>query len=131
MGYASRLSGELTITPPLKWSEYRDSAFRHGDGSLIKLKEAVAEYDTDEGQTTVRTANVVVPKWQDSVEAGNLVTDLIALVNAFPGHYFAGCIVRDGEDTGDVERFWIAANGHVKSEKALLRWPDGTDVNIP
>lgn len=128
MGYQSNLSGELEIKPPLKWAEYRETAFLSGDGVLLELAESISQADTEDGSVTIRAAARVVP-YGDSVKAYTLKEDLSALVRAFPGHTFHGYIVRDGEDTGDVERYWIE-DGGVKSEAATLRWLDGSEVEL-
>lgn len=130
MGYYSSLHGELVIEPPLEWVEYRNSRFHTQEGSpLLKLVERVEEQQTDDGSVTVRVA-VGVAAALDEAKAYTIDEEITALAETFGStHRFAGHIVRAGEDTGDVERHWIDGTT-ARSEKAILSWPDGTEVGL-
>lgn len=131
MGYQSRLTGALAILPPLKWSEYRESEFfNETDDSLLKLVELQDTQDSDGASVVVRTALWVAPRREDAVKAYSLEQELARLAEVFgPAHTFLGYLIRKGEETGDVERYWIEGTT-AKSESARLSWPDGTEVQL-
>lgn len=131
MGYISTLSGELVIEPPLKWSEYRDSSWIQANATdlCVKLDEHTDTRETDEGTVIARTARAVVPRYSEG-KMHNLAADLRTVAKTWGDtHTFSGYLIRDGEESGDVERYWIDGTT-VKSEKAWLFWPDGTEVEL-
>lgn len=138
MGYDSRVRGQIAITPPLAWHEYRKSEFRaefraqFRTGSetdrCLALKEIVENEQTNYGETTVRTAVSIVAR-PGETRFYTIRDELTTLAQTFPSHIFDGYLVRTGVDCeGDVERYWIDGTGAVQSEQARLIWPDGSDV---
>lgn len=130
MGYYSTLSGELVVTLPLRWTEYRESEWANEGGDLcLKFDEDRETRETDDGSTVVRTARAVVPRHEEG-KLYSLREELARLAEGFGGtHTFTGYLVRSGEETGDVERYWIEGTT-AKSESARLSWPDGTEVRL-
>lgn len=131
MGYDSRLSGHLAIDPPLPWTAVKNSPL-YGDESRILRYQVKAEFfPQDNGDELVRrTAVGVEPATADQVTAYSLEEDLAAFVQEIRDHGSTarGQIVRRGEDTGDVERYIVEPGWSVRSERARLTWPDGTEV---
>jgi hypothetical protein len=120
MGYDSWGDGRLTLSRPLVWSEYGGSKF--------------AVY-SPEGQTNLflreERGRVTHIEWRDADESKKYdvlseLTELAALLRLFDVTV-TGWLVRSGENIGDVERYTIV-DGVVVSEKAVLRWPDGSTV---
>ncbi|HEU5475666.1 MAG TPA: DUF6205 family protein [Actinophytocola sp.] len=132
MGYESTLTGEITIRPAVRWVDYRDSMFREdGDRTLsIRLSESVNKSSNDDGEVLTRTATAIVPRSIDRGVYYNLANELRVLLEQIPAgkHRFDGYLTRKGEEQGDVQRYWIDADGTVQSETADMRWPDGTAV---
>lgn len=130
MVYNSRLGGELRIEPPLRWIEYRDSEFLEPDDRCIKLAEGIVVDDTEDGQVVIRNAVSVQRRWPDWRPTCGVVAELARLATAFGvDHTFHGYLVREGEEAGDVERYWIEG-ATAKSEEARLTWLDGTEVTL-
>lgn len=129
MGYHSRVTGELTITPPIRWVDYRDSPFRFDTDNhelSVAFREDLSDTHTDTGTTTTRSATAVTARSDDSGRFYSLLADLRDIAAGFGSdHRFDGWLVRIGEDQGDVERYAIRGTA-VITEQAQLCWPDGT-----
>lgn len=137
MSYDSRVEGRIEINPPLNWAEARATGFvKHlwGSGQTrdVHLQFEEETTETAGGTSYIRRAVAIVPTWEDPAKYYELEATLDELVghNAFATRVFAGALVRKGEDHGDVERYRVGADGFVITEKATLRWPDGTDVGL-
>lgn len=131
MGYNTRLSGQITISPPLRWTQYKDSPFygseqARDNGKGICLVEQRDVVDTDDGPLEKRTATRVVFAWDYPVKLYNAVDELQALVDEYPGHEFIGEFRAEGEDFGDI--WLLRVNDDRKAERVLptITWPDGT-----
>jgi hypothetical protein len=135
MSYLSRVTGRIQITPPLPWSAIQDSKFLP---SRTALGDAAVRYDiretetnTNDGKTTVIVATgVLAGIGGQQFKAYSLRDDLneIGKEITAAGSTWAGALVRVGEDVGDIERFRVGALGLIVQERALLRWPDGSEV---
>lgn len=133
MGYDSRLTGRIAITPPLRWADVRASRFLKANNRASSQPSDVVfdiqVEDTDDG--TVQQAIAIVPADQEAFSRYTLDEDLAEIAREVIGlgSYLDGYIVREGEEQGDVERYHVEDGaGPVVSEKASLRWPDGTEV---
>lgn len=127
MGYNTRVSGELTMTPPLAWNEFKNSPFHvpadeYGD---LDVKLAVTEetVDTDEGPLIRKTATALVPAWDDSFKAYHLVEHAQQAIDAFPGREWSGRLECEGEEAGDLWRVIVRDGRAVKVEPRIV-WPD-------
>lgn len=133
MGYLSRLVGRIQIDPPLRWSEFKDSPYRRTPQSstCVVFDEQTETRDTDDGVIEHRYAIAVEPRQgADRLTYYDLEEHLAGIEAAHGlGHAFIGYLLREGDEQGDVERYWLADEGGVRSEKAKLRWPDGTVVH--
>ena len=139
MGYGSTIRGEITIHPPLTWDEYKDSPFRNnsrGDsgkdiGLVIsrprETDPTLPEPPLDGGPEFVATGLRNFD--EESFSRYTLNDQLLQFVQLYgPNHYFSGHLVRVGQESGDIERFTVV-DGVLVTEKAELRWPDGTKID--
>lgn len=136
MSYSGRVDGYLSVKPPLKWSQIKDSRFfvenkvsSHGTPRIAMLVDR-EDRETDEGVNTVLTCRTVGPLRDTPYDARLMEDDVLALVREFPEHEFRGELVVDGEDFGgDVWRV-VCDNEGVRKEHAQLLWPDGSKVEL-
>lgn len=128
MGYYTRVTGEISIEPPLTWQEFKDSPFLPGSPNDntnydVRLHTDEETVDTDEGQPVRKTANAVLPRWDDSFKAYHLIDHVQAVIDAFPGHTFTGRLECEGEDNTDMWRVVVRDGRAVKVEPRIV-WPD-------
>jgi hypothetical protein len=127
MGYNTEVGGELTITPPLTWNEFKDSTFHVPTDAYADLdvKLAVTEetVDTDEGPLLRKTATALVPAWCAPFKAYHLLEHVQQAIDAFPGHTFSGHFGCSGEEAGDLWRVVVRDGRAVKVEPRIV-WPD-------
>lgn len=128
MGYTSRLTGEITIEPPLAWSRIKDSRFNpssNADRSVVYRVEEIVTADED-GERIIRRAVAIEDAWGgDDVKHYGIEEDLEEIASLYPEVIFNGWLILEGEEQGDIQRFLIR-DGRVTAEKAVLMWPDGT-----
>lgn len=130
MGYYSQLDGEIIINPPLKWAEFRESGYLpqdYGNGPEVEFKVAELPRETDEGTVWTKLATAVVPAEGDERSMYDIDDHLAKIAALTKGHETTGWLQRKGQEQGDIERYRFE-DGRVISEKATLRWPDGSDV---
>ena len=128
MGYYTSVDGEIRIQPPLTWAEIKDSPFLPGSPNDntnydVRLRADEDTVDTDEGQLVRKTCSALLPRWDDSFKAYNLVEHVQAVIDAFPDHTFTGRFDCEGEETGDLWRVVIRDGRAVKVEPRIV-WPD-------
>lgn len=122
MGYDSRHTGHVTITPPLTWAEIRNSTA----GPLKDLRVEVTETveDTPTGRITVATGDAIVPITGGSYSGYEIQAELQSIIDEFPGHDFAGSIeVRPEDPDGTPWRFIIRGRTVVR-QVARYEWHD-------
>lgn len=145
MSYETRIYGEIAITPPLPYAEFRNSlyraaAVRRSDTTLI-FSENVATVDTPTGVNHDITAVGITVRYDQPGNHYRIKDELAEMVQGHSDHEFIGGLVSVGADPGDIVRYRVQA--HVTSvggkagfthevieEKAVLRWPDGTKVEF-
>jgi len=136
MSYEQRMRGEIRITPPVTWDEYKSTTLHRGEGSypypiMLRMERAVPVPGAPKppahgGPEFVATA--LYPAGEAYGITETMETAVPAFVEALSGtHTFTGYLIRHGEEQGDVERYSVR-NGVLVSEEARLVWPDGTDV---
>lgn len=126
MGYYSRLSGEIQIDPPLRWSEIKDSRFLPINADLV-YRLTVECGEDDNGERTVVRAVAIKPATDQAWKHDDIPALLAEIVAEHPDRRYAGHLIRIGEEQGDVERYRVQ-DGQVVSEQARIAWPDGTTV---
>lgn len=136
MGYLSRLTGRMEITPPMRWAHVRDSRFLASSGAdtCVRYEVETVTEDTDDGEQTIRQAVAVVPRYGDWIKAYTLVDDLANIADEVhrAGSCLTGYLYRKGERTTDVDRLrvdgWDSRRRTVVVQTAEMRWPDGSKV---
>jgi hypothetical protein len=139
MTYTATVAGYLTIEPPLKWSEIRESRFlveNQADGSRdtdVVLHVGREEVETEEGISIIITCRMAVPCRQ-TFDCRNLDKDTGLLVEEMKklGRTVQGELVVQPRDYGDggIWRVVVDYEGSRK-EMAKLQWPDGSEVQLP
>lgn len=128
MGYTTRVTGEFALTPPLTWTEFKDSPFApHNiedafNPSLI-LRVDEDSVDTDEGPLLRRTATALAMREIDEYRAYGLLDEVQAAVDAFPGREWSGRLECEGEENTDIWRVVIRDGRAVRIEPRIV-WPD-------
>jgi hypothetical protein len=128
MGYITNVTGEFTITPPITWTEMKDTLYASDDWQASDLKLHVTEetVDTAEGQLIRKSANVLSLREIDEYRAYNLIADVQAAVDAFPGHGFTGYLHCEGEENDDIWRV-VIRDGRAVEVKSRIVWDDEPD----
>jgi hypothetical protein len=142
MGYNSRISGTIPVTPPFHASRLSSQKFLPGMrsqrsvgmGAMFHVEERSIT-DPVYGTGIALYVAGIVPASDEPIYAFELAKDLDEMaaqvlaagsccdVNAY--------LVRSGEDQGDVERYWFSdvesGLGRTwqthRKEHAVLRWP--------
>ncbi|MFG1846873.1 DUF6205 family protein [Micromonospora carbonacea] len=132
MGYITRFTGEIAITPPIHWGDIKDSPFlpdnaRNRDGRDVMFRIAEAERDTLEGTLIARSAVALAPTWEDEMRGYDIVEHVQQVVDAHPGHEFTGRLDCEGEEAGDLWRLEVHDRRAVKVTPRIV-WPDGSEV---
>lgn len=126
MGYTTRVTGEITITPPIPWHEVENGPFtgtsrEHRDVNL-RLCEEIVRVDGD--RLLRRTADAVVPAFEDSYKAYYIVEHLQELIDQYgQGRTFAGRLDGEGSDAGDMWRL-VVRGGRAVLVQPTITWPD-------
>lgn len=129
MGYYTNFDGEIAITPPLLWSEIKDSPFvqpgPYGtvdrDCMLRVVEETV---ETEEGTLIRKQAVAVLCTYEDQAKAYSIVEHLQELINLHgKGRSFSGYISAEGEEAGDLWRLTVKNGQAVKVEPRIV-WPE-------
>lgn len=131
MGYTSSLRGELTIEPPLRWAEYKDSPWagraraqaNHKGLCLVETTETVV---TDDGPLERHMAVRVEGAWATPEKLYDIVEELQELVDAHPDHEFTGELRGEGNDFGDIWLLRVNADRKVERVLPTITWPDGS-----
>ena len=140
MGYDTRVFGEITITPPLPYGKIKNSPFRsisREDTTLMFDEDSRVE-DTEEGTLSRTSAVGIKVRYDEPGRHYGIDTELSKIVDANPDREYAGAFVIVGADPGDIQRVRVervAGPGRgmtrrVVTDKAELRWPDGTKVEF-
>ncbi|WP_435111644.1 DUF6205 family protein [Nocardiopsis synnemataformans] len=116
-GYA-RLSGEITIEPPLTWGQIRN-------GPNLKALEYVQEteeVETDEGSLTKVTAYAVVPRGPRPVSVERVMDDLSRLAVAFPDNELGDYLTAAADTPEDLFRL-VMREGRPTRITPTIIWP--------
>jgi hypothetical protein len=122
MGYRTSVIGEITITPPLTWAEFKNSPFADGDGLDVKLRIETETVDTDDGPLMRKTATALIPTWDEAFKAYHTVEHVQRAIDAFPGHTFTGRLDCKGENA-DMWRV-VVRDGRAVEVRPHIVWPD-------
>lgn len=129
MGYSTYVTGAITITPPIPWSEVEDSPFVTLDRAWVErdVRFHIAEAFENGADGVVlswRRADAVVPAHEDSYKAYDINEHLQELVDAHgAGRVFSGYLSGEGEDNDDMWRLYVR-DGRAVRVKPEIVWPD-------
>jgi hypothetical protein len=131
MGYESHWSGEIRITPPLTWTEIRQSPFVQD----VKLRLDEQIEDTPTGQVRTVTTAAIEPLVTGQAFNGYAIEEeLQAVINAHPDHHFSGAIVARPLDPDGTPWRYVVTPSALTDQKVIRQeprivWPDGTEVD--
>lgn len=132
MGYYTRFDGEIVITPPLPWSEVKDSPFvKAGEYGEVdrdcKLRLVEETVETDEGTLIRKQAVAVVCTYTGQTKAYSIVEHLQELLDLHgEGRTFTGYLSAEGEESADLWRLAVE-NGRAAKIQPRIVWPDGSE----
>lgn len=139
MSYTATVAGYLTIKPPLKWAEIRESRFlleNQADGNRdtdVVLHLEREEVETEDGISTIITCGMAVP-CRPSFDCRNLKEDTRLFVEEMRklGRSVSGEMIVQPRDYGDggIWRVVVDDEG-ARKEMSKLQWPDGSEVQLP
>lgn len=123
MGYENNYSGAITITPPLTRTQIRNSQIEGMTDVRLRIVEQTMESDDGETITVRQTADAIVPLAM-AYSGHDLEEEIQFLVDALPGHKFAGFIEVQWDPgfKSPPSRF-IVKDGRVVRIDAEYRWP--------
>jgi hypothetical protein len=131
MGYGSRVTGHITIVPPLNAMELRASPqFQKQEDHFTPNQECYVEVErqtgtTLEGETVKLSGPRVLVTYPDESFSRYRLEEQLQMITSsyFPlGHQFTGYFELTSED-GDKWRL-VVRDGVVKEIKPELIWPD-------
>lgn len=127
MGYNTRVTGRITIDPPIPWGVVSGSEFlpphlgggERNWGLRFVIREDTV--DTDEGRSTKLSAvGVEAPK--EPFKAYSIQEELQSVVTEFgEGHQFEGFLHCEGDEQGDVWRLMVE-DGQVVKVTSRVVW---------
>ncbi|WP_432051761.1 DUF6205 family protein [Streptomyces xiamenensis] len=124
MGYNTRITGEIKISPPLTNREIAGSAFLPGTTDRdVRLVVEEVTVETDDGTLIRRTATALEPSWEEPYKAYHLMEHITEAMTTWPGHEFSGHLECSGEDAGDLWRV-VVRDGRVERIEPRIVWPD-------
>lgn len=129
MGYSSRWSGEIWITPPVPWAKLKDSDWHR---ARTLMDKCIAIYlneetePTDEGVNIRRTGTRIVVCDSGDHSHYKMDTHLQEIVNELgPGYSFTGRLDAKGED-GARWRLKVIDGKVVQFEPEIV-WPEESE----
>lgn len=131
MSYASRITGEMTIDPPLQWAAYRDTDL-WCETLPLQLREVTTATEYEDGVLTRRRVTALVPRGDRCYDTSFIVPTIEVLRGLCREHgsVLSGTLYSEGEDGAlDIWRYRHAGNLLVV-EQAVLVWPDGTGAYV-
>lgn len=126
MGYNTSVNGEIIITPPIPWKRVKDGPFTDTGREHRDVILRMREEEIENGDDTIirRTADAVVPAWEDSYRAYYIVEHLQELVDLYgEGREFTGRLHCEGEENLDVWRVYVR-DGRAVRVDPVVTWPD-------
>lgn len=131
MGNNTRVTGEITVSPPLNYTELRQwpqvlrAAGSRNGWAPLKPEEDRTETETDEGMLVKISCSTLVPYSQSSFSgADSLDNYLNAAIAQWGGdHTFSGFF-----ECVDEEGFWyrvvVGADNKAHTVRPVMTWPE-------
>lgn len=130
MGYYTIVSGKIRFEPPLRWTDFKDSAFyveRSGRGDLnVRFHVEEDVIDTPDGELTRRTAVALVAATNEGYKAYNLLGHVQQAIDLLGERTFTGYLECDGEGQDDLWRIVVRDGTAWKIEPTVV-WPDDAE----
>jgi hypothetical protein len=132
-GYDIRVTGKISIEPPLSWPEIRDNPVVRGLEPVTRRNSRTArrnldarvqvdevEVDTPHGMLIRREGVAIVPSQNGAFAAYDLASDVELIASTFPDHAFRGYLECRSEE--DVWRV-IIRDGKATEVRPGAAWP--------
>lgn len=128
ISYATHVTGEFAITPPLTWTEFQNSEFApHNitsrDTPDLALRVIEEQVDTPDGPLLRRTATALVMREIDEYRADGLIEQVQRALDGFNGHTFTGRLNCEGAANADMWRGTVRQGRATRIEPQIV-WPD-------
>lgn len=127
MGYLTKVSGQIEISPPITWGELRKSNWPINDryARNVRLVIEETEVDTDDGTMIRRVATAIAPMILDEPYKAYEIDDHInEIADTFgKGREFSGYLSGEGEEPGDLWRLYIRDGAAVRVTPEIV-WPE-------
>ena len=120
--YDSHHTGEITIAPPLTWAQIKNNK-AHGFQDLKLITEETVT-ETETGRSTIVTGVAIVPAHTYSYNGRWIREELQSVIDAFPGHEFAGAITARPDDPDGLPWRYIIRDRTVIQQNAQYAWVD-------
>lgn len=131
MGYLTRVTGRIDISPPVPWGTLVDAGATEWisarsydfpvNGACVKLVIHETTEETAEGVLHRRCAIGIAPGSEDGFKAYEIETDLQRVVDLFPGRTYRGELEGWGEDNEDMWRL-VIHDKKVHRVDARIEW---------
>lgn len=125
MGYYSRYTGSIDITPPINASDITDTSFIPSSSGLgfgplgrdVMLTPSGSDIDFPGSSYAA-----IAPIMKDEYKGYNMAEDIQKIVDTYgKGRSFTGFIQAEGEEAGDIRRYSVI-DGKVVVETAVTIW---------
>lgn len=130
MGYYTQYSGEITINPPIPWTDINtdylpQNAWRSNVDVQLRIDETTV--NTDEGILILRKAIAIQPVTDEPYKGYDIIDHVQRIVDSYgDGHTFNGFISCQGDESGDLWRLEVRDGQAVKVRPRIV-WPDGSE----
>lgn len=140
-GYDTRVTGAISIEPPLTWLELRDNPVARGKMPVAvrdsrerrrgvrrdldaRVRVDEVEVETPDGPLIRREGVAIVAANEGAYGAYDLTSDVELIVQAFPGHGYRGYLECRSED-----EMWrvIVRDGRAVEVRPGTAWPHEQD----
>jgi hypothetical protein len=121
MGYESHWAGQVHITPPLTWAEIKNDRSKGFQDLKLRLDEHTE--DTPTGQVRTVTAAVIEPLTGSAYNGYAIEAELQSVIDAHPGHEFAGAIEAKPLDPGGTPWRYVIQGRTVARQEPTTVWP--------
>jgi Family of unknown function (DUF6205) len=130
MGYLTRITGRISIDPPLTYAEIKASGLRTDDlcpgcekrDTDLMIEICVSRVEDECGIRVLYTGVALLPVSSDRFKAYGVNDEFKAFIERFRNKSFSGHLEGRGEDDGDIWRLVVVA-GSPRTLAPKLLWP--------
>lgn len=134
MSSNARVVGLVTVDPPLKYSEFKESPFnpegqdRRRKSTCLVFEVIPSEKETDTGRVITLTVSSVIPARNGNGVDSEILTNLRGLIEEYPKHEFVGEFTVYPDAGYEMFPHRIIARGRSAAKQmAKLDWVDTTE----